>query len=105
MVCVREGTCHDFSVTSTEPVAEPQASSLPKTLPGPSCLRESLGIYLPSPPLGQLQQELVVGGPESPSDLPGALRLPLPLSPRLAENCQILFFSRATWEGRELLGT
>lgn len=51
-----------------EQMTESQAS-LPETPPRPSCHCVSLHIHLSPPPLWQLQQELLVGVPDSPSDL------------------------------------
>ena len=80
-------------------MAEPQASLLPKTLPGPSCLCEPLYIYLPPPPLGQLQRDRV-GCPSLSliwcPEAPGFPSLhPLPFR-KLSDS----IVPRVTWEGR-----
>ena len=85
MICVWDCTDGDFSVTSTEQMAEPRASSLPKTPPRPSCLGEPLSTDLPHILCGNLNRSRWLGA-ESPSGL--VLRgswLPLPLSPAFQE--------------------
>lgn len=91
MICVWDGTDGDFSVTSTEQMAKPRASSLPKTLPRPSCLCEPLSTDLPHILCGNLSRSRWLGA-ESPSGL--VLRgswLPLPLSPAFQELSASIF--------------
>lgn len=81
-------------------MAEPQASSLPKTLPRPSCQCEPLCTYLPPPPLWQLQQELMIGVPESLPDLVlRGSRLPS-LSPLPSRKLSASIFHRMTQASR-----